>query len=319
MCLKNKIIAAALCALVAGIGIFAANGNVVRANMPHTNLPEDNETITLLLQQIESLKQQIQQLIQQIAYWKPLETCGNGKCRFGETAAICPADCGNIGNCVSEGKPFSNYESSKQCCDGLTKAKYLEPGTMCSGSAACYTGYVCTNCGNGKCETGETATSCPTDCDPTISDKGKIKCSATGGVWKYNNCTSGCVYNTKNERLVGGKVCPEMCIKDYSCNCVAGKFWGSREEGCVTNLLCGDGRCQYNETAATCPADCGDCVIGIKTDSCCACPDRIARSLVGTNNWVIYESGKNYSSLPKTENCQNILCSACNPNPSCNN
>jgi len=239
MAFKSKILAAGLAAIIAGFGIFAANINTAQAQTDNDNA---NSAIAQMVQMIESLKQQIQQIIALIAQLKPQETCGNSKCRFGETAATCPADCGT-----------------------------------------------------------------------TTNDNGKAKCSATGGVWKYSDCASGCVYNTKSERAVGGKSCAAVCIKDFTCECAGGKYWASREEGCINNTAdtCGNGICDLEESVANCPADCNDCVIGFKANECCGCPKKISRSLVGTNGWVAYEKGKDYSAFPKKENCAGIACSPC--------
>jgi len=180
MNLKSKILAGGLAAIIAGFGIFAADINTAQAQTDDSNT---NSAIAQMAQMVESLKQQIQQIIALITQLKPQETCGNGKCRFGETAATCPADCGT-----------------------------------------------------------------------TINDNGKAKCSATGGVWKYSDCASGCVYNAKSERAVGGKSCAAVCIKDFTCECVGGKYWASREEGCIdadrANIA--GGNCTYKTYTGTC-------------------------------------------------------------------
>ncbi|MCU0653086.1 MAG: hypothetical protein MUD10_02395 [Candidatus Pacebacteria bacterium] len=138
MCFKNKMIAAALCALVAGIGIFGIGNNLASA----TTTGAASAGYTLLsveqLQKIvESLIQQIQQLKLMIAELKPLETCGNGICRFGETAATCAADCGNIAACVKEGETF--IDGSKKCCEGLTRTSVPVTCLPSNGSGGCGT------------------------------------------------------------------------------------------------------------------------------------------------------------------------------------
>lgn len=53
-------------------------------------------------------------------------------------------------------------------------------------------------------------------------------------------------------------------------------------------------------------------VLGFQTTICCSCPTKISPFLIGTNGWVIYEIGKDYSDFrPKT--CQNIACQPCPP------
>jgi len=304
MNLKNKIVAAVLCALIAGIGIFGTAGNNALAQTGGNT----DQTIAQMMQMIETLQQQIQQIIQLIAQLKPQETCGNGICRFGETATSCPTDCGAPENCTAEGE--IKKMRGPACCQGLTMVQNCGDGNILGcpndGSSRC------TRCGNGVCGTGENSHNCTRDCGNPASDNGKAKCSATGGVWKYSDCASDCIYNTEAERLAGGKTCAKICLRDFICECASGKYWSSREEGCtLINETCGNGTCRFGETAASCPADCNDCMIGFKTNECCACPQKISRSLIGTDGWVAYEKGKDYRALPKKENCAGILCSVC--------
>lgn len=90
-------------------------------------------------------------------------------------------------------------------------------------------------CGNGECDAGEKGFSCPKDCSK-IPDGGKSVCQATGGVWKYNDCMSACLADTKDERLARfGEpiVCTQECIQGNGCVCPEGQSWASREEGCL--------------------------------------------------------------------------------------
>ncbi|MFH0979673.1 MAG: hypothetical protein V1803_01865 [Candidatus Roizmanbacteria bacterium] len=53
-------------------------------------------------------------------------------------------------------------------------------------------------------------------------------------------------------------------------------------------------------------------ILGIQINTCCSCPTKINKLLVGTDGWVIYEMGKNYSSLlPKY--CEGADCAPCPP------
>lgn len=53
-------------------------------------------------------------------------------------------------------------------------------------------------------------------------------------------------------------------------------------------------------------------VISINLTSCCPCPNKINKSQVGKNGWVIYENGKDYTSLLPKE-CSTIICQSCEP------
>ena len=53
-------------------------------------------------------------------------------------------------------------------------------------------------------------------------------------------------------------------------------------------------------------------VLGIQINTCCSCPTKINNSLIGTDGWVIYERGKNYSNL-LPEQCKLVDCAPCPP------
>jgi hypothetical protein len=179
MCLKNKIVAAMVCAFVTGIGIFSIDANIAQATTAN-NVQNTTSTIEQLQQIVQSLIQQIQILIQEIAILKPQETCGNGICRFGETATNCPADCKNLEvNCAKEGEELYSCKEGKlcdlavekKCCTGLfsqnINAKMMPDGSCDvsgSGSALIAKKCVRTTCGNKICEAGENKCNCPADC-----------------------------------------------------------------------------------------------------------------------------------------------------------
>ncbi len=361
MTLKSKILAAGLAVIIAGGGIFMANINTAQAQTDNNN---SSPTIAQLQQMVETLKQQIQQIIALIAQLKPLETCGNGFCRFGETAASCPADCdqhqqitycgdsatnkcctdtdaklkpkdiykkGNVTYVNQNGKKITvNDECSGtnlqvnemwcyeypagsgdyvqgrmmyDCPNGCKDGACISFNTVC-GNAACETGEtaascpadcavkicvkeggiidwrlprtpeccagltkildcsesncskssnsICAKCGNGKCGIGENKYNCPKDCSEVVTDNGKAKCIATGGAWIDSDC-AGCIPQTRAERNAGSMVCAKICVHDKICQCGNGKYWGSREEGCLTNAACAkEGERIYTNDARKC-------------------------------------------------------------------
>jgi hypothetical protein len=102
--------------------------------------------------------------------------CGNSQCETGETATICPQDCGKSceESCKAQGYTYSYCNSyavtagTSQCKEGYTsigqaKDCYVTPGKTGAGKACCCTKPNPT-CGNGKCETNETVADCPKDC-----------------------------------------------------------------------------------------------------------------------------------------------------------
>lgn len=53
-------------------------------------------------------------------------------------------------------------------------------------------------------------------------------------------------------------------------------------------------------------------VFGIQVNTCCSCPTKVNKSMIGTNGWVVYEKSKNYSQyLP--EECNLVDCQPCPP------
>jgi len=66
------------------------------------------------------------------------------------------------------------------------------------------------------------------------------------------------------------------------------------------------------EKTYTCTKD-SDCVLGMRLDSCCPCPEAFHNDEINSNsNIVIYEEGKNYNEL-RTVECGKILCKPCAP------
>ncbi|MCA9665647.1 MAG: hypothetical protein KC503_08665 [Myxococcales bacterium] len=136
--------------------------------------------------------------------------------------------------------PFLCNPGSPRCPTGYT----CNAANVCVKDGVCPAGVPgCTgnaNCGDGKCEGGETCTSCEKDCG---------KCPNT-------NCGDG--------KCEGGETCTS-CEQDCG-KCPAGCGDGKCENGencqtceqdcgkCPTS--CGNNTCDNGETNATCPQDC---------------------------------------------------------------
>jgi hypothetical protein len=134
------------------------------------------------------------------------------------------------------------------CADPDCDGQGCAPGQVCQ-SGACV-GY----CGNGACDAGETAVSCPRDCDPGVCGDhactgaetawscpgdcggtgycGDGTCSSTESAWRCpGDCPVGC-----GDGLCNGDEDDVMCIAD-----------------CVT---CGNYACEMGESKTTCFEDC---------------------------------------------------------------
>ncbi|HOI97120.1 MAG TPA: hypothetical protein PLA19_01290 [Candidatus Pacearchaeota archaeon] len=232
MSLKSKILLAGLAAIIAGGTIFGANCALAQTD----GAQQTDPAIAQMMQMIETLKQQIQQIIALIAQLKPQETCGNGKCRFGETAATCPADCGQqIADCAKEGEIYGQAE---RCCGNLTP--YLFDGREKEKDGVCvqtqklwdngYSFYKCINCGDGKCNSaiGENTCNCSADCARSSTN------CAKEGQTRYNignllKCCDGLIAVSYDDPVHGSEM---TCAK------------------------CGNGICNPGETPTNCPADC---------------------------------------------------------------
>ncbi len=197
--------------------------------------------------------------------------CGNGTCDSGETTTTCPNDCsGNPSSCVghcqaqapggcwcdtactSSGDCCSDYKAvcmgtCTPTCSGKSCGATDGCGGTCSGT--CPAGQVCsvnkicvtpnTVCGNGVCETGETASNCAKDCG-TSAKTCKGLCGKAG---------------------IGGCYCDTVCAKNGDCCPDYNTYCGT------TSSVCPNGTCEAGETAANCPADCktgcfGDFTLG---------------------------------------------------------
>lgn len=87
-------------------------------------------------------------------------------------------------------------------------------------------------CGNGRCDAGETACNCITDCAPI--------------------CGDGCCTTTENP-----KICPEDCLSICRDGlCTGDETAKTCPEDCGS---CGNGICNDNESYRSCPEDCRSC------------------------------------------------------------
>lgn len=183
-------------------------------------------------------------------------TCSNmygpGTCQPMSGSDPCPADecpnvcCGTTITCASKGGV---------CCSACSSAGPYISGTECNCCGSCATpttGY----CGNNYCDSGETTTSCPSDCG------GGCTAGSCGGGY-YCDASGTCMpdvntgYVCGNGICEGNEYCPEDCDGGgvIGCSCADG-YWsdtcdctGHESSGCD----CGDG-C-YSDSC-NCAIDC---------------------------------------------------------------
>ncbi|MBQ1926561.1 MAG: hypothetical protein II180_10655, partial [Proteobacteria bacterium] len=127
-------------------------------------------------------------------------------------------------------------------------------------------------CGNGMCESGETASTCPADC------KNSPVCG--NGTCESGETVSTCPADCKNSPVCGNGTCES----------------GETASSCPADCkkpVCGNGTCESGETASTCPADCkkpvcgnGTCESG-ETES--SCPADCQKSVCGNGKIEVGE------------------------------
>ncbi|MDD4878660.1 MAG: hypothetical protein PHO02_06545 [Candidatus Nanoarchaeia archaeon] len=109
--------------------------------------------------------------------------------------------------------------------------------SYCAYNQECVDGNCVMKCGNGRCDSGETCSSCSQDCGCSSSQR----CSWSG------QCETYC----GNGQCDGSENC-NSCVSD--CGCGSNKRC-SYSGQCET--FCGNGQCDGNENCNTCFQDCG--------------------------------------------------------------
>ena len=222
--------------------------------------------------------------------------CGDSVCDFKEDADTCPSDCtaGSVdvgGACTADDQCLSNLECVEVESQGTCSLRCPSPetGTGCpcgyfcqmtdmvmdgaedggpvgAGSAATCVPLVTaeSQCGNTKCEAGETAKNCSFDCTlPDCNEIGKAGCCA-GAVAQW--CKDGTLVMDNCE--AAGKCGWDEALARYGCGTSGAKDpSGANPKVCgPPGPQCGNGLCEKGEDKLGCPPDClydGYCGDGI--------------------------------------------------------
>lgn len=113
-------------------------------------------------------------------------------------------------------------------------------------------------CGDGQCQLGEgeTATTCPQDCEAVCGD------DACTGSESHASCARDCPVECGDGSCDGSETyqtCPDDCPAPAVCGdgfCDGGENNANCPSDCPPAPVCGDGFCTGNENASNCPADC---------------------------------------------------------------
>jgi len=165
---------------------------------------------------------------------KQVVACMQSKCAGQYSACTANAACSAVLNCVSKCNDGKCADLCSKSGDATSSNQQLMALSMCGLEKGCIPQETPKPvCGNGQCESGETTTSCASDCKTT-----------TNPVCGNGKCEAG-------ENI-------EMCPKD----CKSG-----------SGPVCGNSQCETGETASSCPADCGSTTSGTCGDLTCQAPE----------------------------------------------
>ncbi len=179
--------------------------------------------------------------------------CGDSICSENEKYN-CKADCEwcGDGRC-KEDELFKCKQDCIWCGDGTCQKEEV---------GSCFND--CEWCGDGYCQGDESCSSCSKDCG---NCKAKLFCG--DGFCSPGECQSGCSKDCSTSECENG-ICEkskgENCVNaPNDCRCNINEGCNQNTKLCET-ITCGDGRCDFGETSASCPNDCKEGYIEQLTD-----------------------------------------------------
>jgi hypothetical protein len=235
--------------------------------------------------------------------------CGDGICEYLEDDETCPDDCapgsgaGPGDSCEGDEVCPSNYicadlGEGKVCatwCAGPANGTGCPCGEHCvpyelepgDGTGACkFSVAFEANCGDGACDAGESATSCPADCTqegcgdilPVGCCSGEVAVRCEQGQLVLHDCSveATCGWDLTDQLYkcdTSGDpseehemACPELPPKCGNGLCEPLETADNCLADCIYDGFCGDGTCNGTEDYSRCPDDC-------KKDICAVLPD----------------------------------------------
>lgn len=177
-------------------------------------------------------------------------TCNAGQYCDDSGFPTCTPGCTSDSNCGANefcarpvGEPIGACQACPVCGNGACESG--ETNSSCASDCNIGPGPTC---GNGACESGETPASCPSDCGAGpvcgdgFCDLGETPASCPG------DCGGGPICG--NGFCEGGET-PASCAAD-----------------CTSGPVCGNGVCEATESTTTCASDCPDATLADCLDHC---------------------------------------------------
>lgn len=187
-----------------------------------------------------------------------------------DTVAPTDSEAGCSNQCI-ETNQVTNFTQSGSCPENLSQYTVGVIGGVTYYNCCTYVRTCDASCGDGSCDSGETASNCPSDCT-TCGDnlctgaETLASCPGDCSVCGDNVCTA-------NEETLAS--CPSDCSVCGDNVCTANEeTLASCPNDCS---VCGDNVCTANEeTLASCPGDCsvcGDNICTTSEETVVSCPD----------------------------------------------
>lgn len=188
--------------------------------------------------------------------------CGDRSCDAGENVTNCPEDCGpgeicGNGNCVAP----ENFLNCPQDCDDPCGNGHCDAGeNVANCPEDCGGGELC---GNALCGPGENISNCPQDCGPDEEcgngfcrgGESPESCSADCGtprpICQDSDCDDGEFCNGAETCSISGE-----CMRGTNPCDPNTEVCNSETAECEPIDSCGDGSCDDDESAQSCPQDC---------------------------------------------------------------
>ncbi len=194
--------------------------------------------------------------------WTILQTCeGNEVCQVGLADAVSVSQV-SLCAAVTTVDGSSGYRGVKGLDGGGTEVDGISSSDVSGNDATADSSaeiVASTGCGDGICQAGEDASSCPGDCGSAGVISG-ASCAAAFCPGPYQQCANNpaCVaaYNSEAACLSACGATAGCFASCATSNSLAFALANCAYSHCLGGAGCGDGTCSAAESVSSCPADC---------------------------------------------------------------